>query len=131
MPLFTLSYLSVACADLIQPDLLDLTIRSQARNHMNDITGLLFHDGVHFLQTLEGPRDAVIEIFGDITQDARHSFILPFAVTEIDQRRFDGWSLRYFSSEMTREIASDLGEADLSRLELLDLHQAALDLGSN
>lgn len=126
MTLFTLSYLSVARPDLVEPDLLDLALRSQARNHRNDITGLLFHDGVHFLQTLEGPREAVIGIFGDITQDNRHSFILPFAVTEIGQRRFTGWSMRYFSSDLTRDIVSELGAADLSRLELLDLHQAAL-----
>lgn len=125
MQLFTLSYLSAAQLELSDADIAALANTSQARNRNLDITGLLLFDGGYFMQTLEGPRDAVAEVFRDILKDPRHSAISPFAVRFITDRKFPAWAMQLVPRDLTLEIVSGLGDIELTPLGIRRLHQRA------
>ncbi|MWD29689.1 blue light sensor protein [Aquicoccus sp. SCR17] len=125
MQLFTLSYLSAAQLELSDADIAALANRSQVRNRNLDITGLLLFDGGYFMQTLEGPRDAVAEVFRDILKDPRHSAISPFAVKFISDRKFPTWAMQLVPRDLTLEIVTALGDIELTPLSIRRLHQRA------
>ena len=49
-----------------------ILVRSRANNALDNITGALIYDGLHFLQCLEGGRLSVSKRFLIISQDQRH-----------------------------------------------------------
>lgn len=46
--------------------------QANPRNQALEVTGILLFDGVHFLQLLEGPEDAVESLYHKICRDKRH-----------------------------------------------------------
>ena len=68
---------------------------SRRNNALDGITGLLWSDGAHFLQVLEGPGEAVGETFGRILSDHRHSAIVVLHDAPIAAREFGGWSMMH------------------------------------
>ena len=46
-----------------------------------------------FLQVLEGGRDAVNALYGDIVRDPRHRDVEVLHFEEVTERRFAGWTM--------------------------------------
>lgn len=67
--------------------------RSKEYNPTNGITGVLCYTGGMFLQVLEGGREAVNRLYTEITRDTRHHDVTLLEYAEIDQRRFENWTM--------------------------------------
>ncbi len=91
-------------------------------NKRDDVTGLLLWDGLHFLQALEGPDDAVMECYARITRDPRHFQIRAIFNTQIDHREFGEWSMtqRTLRPENTGEFEEEV-QSLVSEVSDLDL----------
>lgn len=91
---------------------------SRSANQAHGITGILcsYARGGVFLQALEGGRDAVNRLYGNIVRDARHEDVTLLEYAEVDHRLFGGW----------RMGAVDLGKVNVSAV-LRYSEQPALD----
>ena len=71
------------------------SIVSQSREHnpASGITGVLCYGGGIFLQAIEGGRNQISDLFGQIQRDARHKDVVLLQYEEILERRFGGWSM--------------------------------------
>lgn len=88
--LSTLIYRSRVATPLQANDLSRLMQNAQERNAAASITGILLFDGVHFVQLLEGPHDAVDALFEVIKRDPRHINVVHLLRDDAPDRRFDG-----------------------------------------
>lgn len=133
-----LVYTSRALGPLDDDDLARLERAAAATNAQHDVTGLLLHDGVRFIQALEGSIDAVQHIMGLIVDDPRHNSIAYSYRGTASQRQFPNWAMavrrihdtasaRLFLDEMKhalvpvkdhRLLAMFIGFAVLGRPEL-------------
>ena len=85
---------------------------SRRNNARDGITGLLYADGVRFLQALEGPPEAVEPTFERIRADPRHRAIVLLSRRTIESREFGLW-------DMAQRSPADSGDAFLRRLDRL------------
>jgi hypothetical protein len=69
--------------------------QSRHNNAIDGISGLLWTDGVRFLQVLEGDREAVSATFARIAKDPRHHAIVTLSDREIENREFGSWSMAH------------------------------------
>ena len=74
-------------------DLEGILVESRHNNAIDGITGLLWSDGTHFLQVLEGADESVGATFGRILSDHRHSAIVVLRDEAVDERQFGDWSM--------------------------------------
>ncbi|MEM6438364.1 MAG: BLUF domain-containing protein [Pseudomonadota bacterium] len=87
---------------------------SQARNAACGVGGaLMFNRGV-FVQTLEGPLQAVEDTFNRVQADPRHDEVTVLEVTPIEASAFQAWSMGFVgeeaqSADLYAGIASDSG----------------------
>lgn len=82
---------------------------SRANNARDGITGLLYADGVRFLQALEGVPDRVEATFERIRRDDRHRAIVVLSRRMVDAREFGAW-------DMAHRTPADRDDAFLVRL---------------
>ncbi|MFO1179205.1 MAG: BLUF domain-containing protein [Ottowia sp.] len=70
-------------------------ILESARRHNQDsgVTGILVYGGGVFMQAIEGGRQAVSDLYGTISRDARHKDVVLLHYEEIVERRFGGWTM--------------------------------------
>eukprot|EP00667_Euglena_gracilis_P003050 EG_transcript_3059 len=84
--LLTLTYVSQATTPLWEADLNAIARHAAKHNEGANITAcLLYLNGV-FLQTLEGPREAVLPLWERIKADARHMEVVPVQTAPLDHR---------------------------------------------
>ncbi len=88
-----LLYVSTADPAMKADTLQRLVETAARRNAALDITGLLVFTGTHFMQLLEGPKDAVEAVFDMICQDRRHSAIARLIAEPVPQRSCPDWSM--------------------------------------
>ena len=71
------------------------SILDTARQHNLDsgITGILVYGGGVFMQAIEGGRQAVSDLYGTISRDARHKDVVLLHYEEIVERRFGSWTM--------------------------------------
>ena len=74
-------------------DIDDLLAVSRRNNSRVDVSGLLFFDGLYFIQALEGDRADVSNTYHRIVTDTRHKNLILIASLEIRSRLFAGWSM--------------------------------------
>jgi len=67
--------------------------QSRSYNAASGITGILCYGGGIFLQALEGGRNQVNELYGHIQKDPRHKDVVLLHYSEINERRFGGWTM--------------------------------------
>jgi hypothetical protein len=98
-PLYSLAYFS---RNMIQgdPAAVDAEIAAildvaRVKNRAADITGALLFSGGCFAQVLEGPRNAVEDIFETIQNDSRHRDATILHLHAIETRSFANWSMAY------------------------------------
>jgi len=104
-----LVYISSATAVTEGPSILSTSRRNNARD---GITGLLYADGIRFLQALEGPEAAVEAAFERIRHDPRHRAIVVLSRRTVDAPEFGQW-------DMAQRGPADSGDAFLRRLDRL------------
>jgi len=68
---------------------------SREKNRRLGITGVLCFDPRYFLQCLEGPSEAVNELYNRIIFDYRHTGVRLISYEKADRRRFEKWSMAY------------------------------------
>ena len=70
-------------------------ILAVAREHnmANGITGILCYGGGIYLQAIEGGRNQVNNLYGQIVSDKRHTDVVLLNYEEIAERRFGGWTM--------------------------------------
>lgn len=66
---------------------------SQSRNASLDLTGFLHRESDVFYQWLEGPVDAVRQVYGSIIADPRHRNIRTLSEIVLTRRNFASWSM--------------------------------------
>ena len=104
-----LVYISSAVAHARGGDILHTSVRNNTRD---GITGLLYSDGVRFMQALEGPEDKVEAAYARIKLDQRHRAPVILSRRTVEDREFGPWAMAARSS-------SDDGAVFLSRVEKL------------
>ena len=97
--MYRLVYVSTA-QDGVGPkevgDILDVSV---SNNHERRLTGFLAHNGRHFMQALEGEREEVDSIYGQIVSDSRHFGVVQIIGEKIEERAFPDWSMNYFRAD--------------------------------
>lgn len=90
-----ISYISRFSKPMNQSQLQQLGEAAAEKNKKLDITGILMASGGLFYQVLEGPEEAVNQLYGAISTDDRHTDLL-LLQTERDQttRLFPDWSMK-------------------------------------
>lgn len=90
-------YISTARKELGRAELDRIVVTSRRNNELVGVTGLLVSGGRRFLQTLEGPEEAVEQVFQRIEQDPRHFAVVILSRSPIDQRSFGSWAMGHCS----------------------------------
>jgi len=110
MFLVRLIYASTA-TDIVNPtDYQNILTDSIKNNSAANITGMLCCNGQHFLQCLEGSRQAVNKTYSRIINDSRHNNIIILSYGEVSARHFSDWAMGYvaLSSKATVDIKPDV-----------------------
>jgi len=94
-PVVSVSYVSTETDPFDDERLAALLAQSRRSNHEHDLTGMLLHRRGRFFQVLEGPQDAVDALIAKIREDARHHDIRILLRENLDDRRFDEWTMGY------------------------------------
>ena len=104
--LFRLIYMSqnmiVGDAAAIEAEIRHILASSRRNNRVAGITGALVFSSGSFLQTLEGPVDAIEALYERIATDARHGNPQILEACDVEKRQFGEWSMA-FSGENTVE----------------------------
>jgi hypothetical protein len=104
-PIFCLIYRSVSRLPPGAPGLAglaDILCVSRTRNAQLGVTGVLYSDGVHFTQCLEGATETVELVFRSIAQDERHRDVVVVSRYECTRRAFAEFSMAAVSEDEFR-----------------------------
>lgn len=92
VPVIQIVYISSARGDThVQRGHILLT--SRLNNERDGITGLLYDDGVRFLQVLEGEEQSVDATIARIKTDPRHRAVVVLSRRQIEAREFGDWAM--------------------------------------
>ena len=102
------SYISKFSRPLTRDEVSKLAADAAETNRSIGVTGMLMSSGGIFYQVIEGPVDAVDDLFKRIAGDPRHQDVLVLSThEEVEDRQFPSWAMKKV----------DLDEEALSRLE--------------
>jgi hypothetical protein len=97
--------------------------KARTSKALDGITGLLVFNGTHFLQIVEGSRDAIDDLLARLRRDPRHSGLEVRDERKIQARSFPAWSMElvrvnagYFEARET--IADRLPETVPEEIQL-------------
>lgn len=114
MSVFQMIYVSKCSDDFDFNTLPSILEKSRRDNEKKDVSGLLiFHEG-SFIQVLEGPKEAVEEIYQKIEKDDRHKNIKLLSQKMLDEKEFESWSMGFLKPELSKthpdfvDLASEL-----------------------
>jgi len=93
--LFSLTYKSRALIDFDRYELYALLAQARTKNASLNITGMLLYHNKHFIQTLEGEKETVLNIFESIVDDSRHVHVKKMTESEIEKRVYPNWSMGF------------------------------------
>lgn len=89
-----LIYRSYKKNSLPESELEKILLTAISHNTNHNLTGLLLHDDVCFVQVLEGKKDAVYDLMDRIIQDPRHHKIVILQRKQISRRQFLQWTMQ-------------------------------------
>ena len=93
---------------------------SRLFNAQLHVTGVLWFDGTHFLQLLEGSKDAVNTVFRRIVNSRSHADIDIICFERADKRTYGDWAMSYFGSQShNRKVAENYAGGPDMDLRLL------------
>jgi class 3 adenylate cyclase len=99
----------------------ELTETSAKNNQRKHVTGVLLHLGSIFFQVIEGPVEAIDELWAKILADPRHEEVVVLK-TELDvqHRLFGTWSMRIVDLNRLQELdEKELNEVVLEPVRVL------------
>jgi hypothetical protein len=95
--IYTISYFSKSAlpstGDELEGKIEDILTVSKRNNKLKNITGALLYSGGHFLQVLEGEKEAVDNTFEHIQRDSRHRDVTILSYDYQTNRSFPTWSM--------------------------------------
>lgn len=78
--------------------------QAQENNARNGITGALIFNHNYFLQSIEGARPVINNLLRKLVKDDRHFSLQIIECSDIEQRQWDKWSMKYLiPSEQNKE----------------------------
>ncbi|MBB3693574.1 BLUF domain-containing protein [Sphingomonas sp. BK580] len=107
-------YMSRFASALTKGELEELGSAAAEKNLHLGVTGVLLYDNRRFMQAIEGPVSSVHGLMDTIARDTRHRELSYVCRDSLEQRQFDGWSMR------SAHIDPSLKLAEL-RLQVADL----------
>ena len=99
-------YFSSAAALFTDQELVTLLRHSRDYNARHSITGLLLYRDGNFIQVLEGPEEAVLELLAKIEKDPRHKDMHVMTQEPLTTRLFPDWAMGF------RNVGKLLGAAE-------------------
>lgn len=111
-------YTSVEAHPFSEAEITQLVRESRMKNQQHGITGLLLHVEDTFFQILEGPAEAIRELYDKILLDSRHARITQIIFEPI-ARRYFGDSQMNVARLSPAELAGMLQEDSPKTLEHL------------
>ena len=123
-PLYQLIYTSSTDQELDESDLISLLAKSREKNSTRSITGLLLYSHSRFIQVLEGPKDAVEDLYQSIQLDSRHQRLICLTCYQLKHRDFADWAMgfrRLGQHDFNEALPgfSDIVEAESINLKML------------
>lgn len=94
-PVYQILYVSATSEFLGESELEALLARSRKHNVERGITGLLLYCEGNVIHLIEGPENAVEDLFARIQKDPRHRSIIRMFSGPAPQRDFPEWSMGY------------------------------------
>lgn len=99
-PLFRLSYASISTRQeqgcgRDDPEIARILGECRRNNARLEIGGVLHYRDGYYLQVLEGPEEAVKEIYDRISEDPHHRDVRTLEARRVSKRRFPYWSMKY------------------------------------
>jgi hypothetical protein len=88
-------YTSTAVAPFSTEQLKALLTKARKHNHSLHISGMLVYDDGFFIQVLEGPENAVNELFSLIEKDPRHNKIRLLFRQQLTEKEYEEWSMGF------------------------------------
>jgi methanogenic corrinoid protein MtbC1 len=114
----SLTYRSEAAKAPSKSELQSLVAAARKRNRSLGITGMLLYDGGRFLQTLEGPPEAVNLVWSAIQSDSRHGGIEVLSQHIVPERLFSAWDMHlYYRAGGQRRPSREDGQGTISLAE--------------
>ncbi len=105
-----IKYVSRYAQPLTHAEITALADAAGQHNAARGITGALMTSGGLFFQIIEGPAEAVDELYASILRDPRHQDVLPLAIDDfLPERLYPDWGMKLV----------DLDERSETRLEPL------------
>ncbi|WP_018691603.1 BLUF domain-containing protein [Algicola sagamiensis] len=120
MKLVRLTYFSRATRTMTLADLKDILTIARTNNQKLGLCGMLCYDNQYFLQSLEGERETVNQLYLDIVDDPRHDDIVISQYEYIERPMFQDWQMGYAGSSPTFE--SLLNKLNLTQFEPDNIH---------
>lgn len=93
--LYELIYHSTAALNIDVSAVPQILEKSRINNPKNQITGCLIYHEFEFLQIIEGPEEAVKELYARIEKDPRHNNVNALAQGPIKERAFADWKMAF------------------------------------
>lgn len=90
---YQLIYVSRAAAPLSAEEMQSLITHARNFNSIHHITGVLFYDGEHFAQILEGAENEVESLYTRIKVDTRHRQVTTVTRTRRPRREYPHWGM--------------------------------------
>lgn len=127
--MYRLVYVSTAKDGIGPKEVGDILDVSESNNHERRLTGFLAHNGRHFMQALEGDREEVDDIYGQIVADTRHFGVVQIIGEKIEERAFPDWAMNYYRVDEPKGGAMVLKHDDpIDRLLPQDMPRELLHL---
>jgi len=91
--LVRLLYASRAVEDTLPAMVQSIMQQSREHNPKHGVTGILCHSNQVFMQVIEGGRETINALYGQILRDPRHTDVVLLHYEEISERRYAGWTM--------------------------------------
>lgn len=88
---YAICYVSTAAKEVNKDEVKSLLENSAKKNNNHDVRGVLLYSEGNFFQVLEGNKEYVLELYGEIERDPRHYNIIQVLGKEIEQGAYDGY----------------------------------------
>ncbi len=134
--LYSIAYFSKSTIEGTKEDVVreieSLLTVSRQKNKVLKITGALLYSGGYFSQVLEGPIDAIEELFETIQNDPRHAEVTVLHFNPVENRSFSSWAMALagIEDEVLMSISEILKSPDELKAEQhnFDLIRVLYDL---
>lgn len=97
-------YVSRFESPLSEADIQAIGEQSQRNNERLGLTGVLMASGGLFYQVLEGPAEAVDEVYRKIVEDGRHTDLLLLSTETGVDRLFPTWSMQTINLDAASHV---------------------------